>query len=498
MKIKTYVFLLLLSLILFASSSVEASVDEVNKAFESLPSPKTLTLKHDDVLNLYNEALDKYMQSNIRSAYDSFGEVAKQIEADDFARFRFSHKMIDFGFFSLVSKTFENSIDSELSNQYLSELKLQYFPAYDLKKEEEIFLAECYSNIIYNDQSLETANELLKREKLLEKSDYANYIAALAFFKSKNIEQAKIFVDKAVSKNKYNFNYKKLQIEIYSCSKKPKIALKLLENLKKEKFVFSDMSADVQSLNHYVLYTIEKNKSEKEKHLGCYYFYEKNYSKAIKILNNALSMKRADKAYIHGFLSRAYIAVNEDEKALASAESAHKSDGSNSMANLTLGDLKFKNQEYKQALKYYKSVDDTYSYEPQYKIALTYSHLGKDKKVQEIYTKILKNYSDASDVYLNVALENDLKLKKYLKKAIVTNIMNANAWLELANLLIEEGNYNLAQKYLSNAHYIDENNIKYYYYQSLVCKKQGKSDEADMYLTKYSKMQALQSKVNYK
>ncbi len=61
------------------------------------------------------------------------------------------------------------------------------FPAKKLKREDEIYLGEVYSNIVYNDQSREATAELVKNTALLEDYDYANYVAALGCLKSGNI-----------------------------------------------------------------------------------------------------------------------------------------------------------------------------------------------------------------------------------------------------------------------------------------------------------------------
>ena len=62
----------------------------------------------------------------------------------------------------------------------------------------------------------------------------------------------------------------------------------------------------------------------------------------------------------------------------------------------------------------------------------------------------------------------------YLKKAISINPNFKDAWIDLGRYAIEHQNFRDAKKYLAIANYIDENDFRYYYYQGLLAKKQGR------------------------
>ena len=64
---------------------------------------------------------------------------------------------------------------------------------------------------MYNDQSNECTNELLKQTALLADSDYANYLVAIGSMKNGDIKQAGKSIDIAISKNPVNMNYKRLK-----------------------------------------------------------------------------------------------------------------------------------------------------------------------------------------------------------------------------------------------------------------------------------------------
>lgn len=80
-----------------------------------------------------------------------------------------------------------------------------------MKIDDEVYLGEVYSNIVFNDQSREATSELVKNVNLIANSDYANYVAALGYLKSNDILNADKYIDSAIKMNPQNLNYKKLK-----------------------------------------------------------------------------------------------------------------------------------------------------------------------------------------------------------------------------------------------------------------------------------------------
>ena len=113
-----------------------------------------------------------------------------------------------------------------------------------------MYLAEIYSGIMYNDQSVEATSELKKQLTLLTESDYANYLVAFGSMKSGDIGQAKQFIDIALEKNPKNINYKRLKSEILSQTKKSQDSLKILKELENESIntVIFDKEIDFNSI----------------------------------------------------------------------------------------------------------------------------------------------------------------------------------------------------------------------------------------------------------
>ena len=289
-----------------------------------------------------------------------------------------------------------------------------------------------------------------------------------------------------IAMNPQNLNYKKLKAEILSQGKKPKNAIKMVDHIKSQKLYSADFTRKVNSLEQYVLYKSEKNYAEKMYHLGFYYYYENELAKSIRTLQSALTTKKKHNKDVYALMSRVYYDMQDYEKALDTALKAHKLDSNNSVALLVLGDLSFRDKDYKTALKYYRDAEANSKNSSicPVKVAQTYEQLGKEKKAFEIYEKILRTYSDCYLAYYKVALTDKSKEIAYLKKALAINANFKDAWIDLGRTAIERGNFLNAKSYLGVANYIDENDFRYYYYQGLIAKKQGMKQIAKSYFEK--------------
>ena len=434
---------------------------------------KKATLTHNDVHNQYALAFNRFMQSNVKSAYNDFKILIETMENNDFAYMRLAENMADIGFFDLSDMAASKIDDKSISDFLIDDIKIYYFPSKKLKKDDEIYLGEVFSNIVYNDQSKEATSELIKNTELLTYSDYANYITALGYLKSNEFIEAEKYINTAIKMNPQNLNYKKLKAEILSQGKKPQDAYKIIAYMKSQKLYSTDFTRKINSLEHYILYKSKKNYSEKMYHLGYYYYYENESAKSIRTLQTALSNKKKLNGEIYSLLSRVYLDSKDYDKAQDTALKALKINGNDSQSLVVLGDLSYRNKDYKSAMKYYKNSQTNNSYIPEIRIAQVYEQTGKEKKAYEIYEKLLKTYDNCYVAYYKIALKDKSKELPYLKKAIAINMNFKDAWIDLGRYAIEQQNYSDAKKYLKNAFFIDENDYRYYYYQGLLAKKQG-------------------------
>lgn len=441
--------------------------------------PKTVenTSTNDDTY--YLSATDKFVQSNVRASWTDFKNIINSNNKNDYFYLTMANKMADLGFFDLSALSISKIKDKEISDVSKDAMETFYYPRRKMKTEDEIFLAEMYSNITYNNQSSEAVIELLENNELLSNYDYANYLVALGSYKSNNFPQAKKYINIALIQNPANLNYQALKAKIFSQSEDPSEALKTIASLKKQNISSLEYAKKIKSLEQYVLYQVAKKEWQKEYHLGYYYYLENDNQRAISTLQSALtSRKNPNKGLIYALMSEVYLDMNEFEKASDTAKKAHRSN--RRYALVTLGDLSYKNKNYKQSLKYYKKAAsyNKKDYLPLVKEAQAYQQLDKIKKAKDIYTKILKVHSDSWEAYLNTGLLDKDREIIYIKKAIAVNPSCEAAWVQLAKLQLDKGNYEEAQKYLSNAFCIDENDFKYYYYQGLLDKSIGNYNQA--------------------
>lgn len=426
-----------------------------------------------------SEANDKFVECNVRASWEDFKSIINNSFNNDFMYMSFANKMADLGLFDLADLAISKIQDKDLTNISTDAMKRFYYPRKKLKLDTELSLAEAYSNIIYNNQSSEATNDLLKNEQNLANYDYANYLIALGSYKSSFFSRAAKYINLALLQNPNNLNYQKLKAQILVENDEPEEAIKIVENLKKQDLYSYEYEKKINSLEQFILYKTKKAQWEKDYHLAYYYYLENDSSKAIRTLESTLSSRKKGggrkKAEMYALMGKIYFNMYEFEKAADNAKKANKINNNNSDALITLGDLSYRAKNYKQALNYYKQAasSDKKSYLPLVKEAQTYQQLANNRKSEEIYIKVLKTYSDSWEAYYNIALLDKDKRTIYLKKALAINPLFENAWLELAKTDIEKGNYDIAQTYLANALYIDENDFRYYYYQGLINNNAG-------------------------
>lgn len=482
---------LLLSLILFIAVGANAYAIDFNDFIkpanpleekttsienEIIRSPQKVTLTKNDIHNQYAIALNRYIQSNVKASYSDFKVLIENASPMDYLYLQMSEKMADLGFFDLSELAMSKVADDDISYLLTEDVKKFYFPGVQLSKEDEIYLAEMYSNIVYNDQSREVTDELLKNVNLLSKYDYANYIGALGYLKSNNIEEALKYINIAVAKNPSNLNYKKLQAEILTQTSKPQNAMKIVSEIKSKPMLTTEFQNKVTSIEEFTLYKVKKNEFEKKYHLAKYFYTENELNKSMRTLQTAFNTKKSNNKKVYALLSRVYYDLKEYEKAEDNAIKAYKLDKSNTIALIVLGDISDRNLAFKDAEKYYSMANNSVA--AQIKLAAVYQKTGKVKKAYEIYSKILKNRSDIYQAYYETALLDKSREYEYLKKAVAINSNFKDGWIDLARLEIEKNNFENASEYLAIAKYIDENDFRYYYYQGLVYKNKGLTADA--------------------
>ena len=437
------------------------------------------TLSRNAIKNHYTIAMEKFMQSNVRSSYQDFKMLIETVVPSDYVYMRLTQEMASIGFFSLAELSMSRIQDNQISGLLEEDVKNYYFPSYKLNNKDQLYLAEIYSNIMYNEQSKEATNELMKQTKLLTDSDYANYLVAFGSMKNGDIEQAEKSIDIAIDKNPKNINYKRLRAEIYSQSNKPKIALKYLNELNSANINTVVFDTELHSSGQYILYKAATNDYLKKYHLAYYYYDEGELAKALRVLQTSISGKKNINKDVFALTSMVYFDMKEFEKAQDYALKAIDIDSANSEALIVLGKIALRNNDLSKAETYFKKAsakDKTHTAE--IKLAEVYQKQNNVKKAKEIYSKILRVSSKAYEAYYKMALLEHDREEAYLKKTIAINPNFQDGWLDLARVEINKGAYDNALSYLGIAKYIDENDYRYYYYLGLLLKGKGLTDDA--------------------
>ncbi|MBQ3311123.1 tetratricopeptide repeat protein [bacterium] len=454
--------------------------------FEEFINESNILSLQISAMDDFQNAVDKFKQSNIEVAYDEFKNILNSAKINDFGYVLMANKFAEYGFFDLSELAIKKMSDKEIVSKHSEDLKKFFYPSKELTPKNEIYLAEMYANIIYNDQSKESLDDLLKQKDLLKNSDYANYMLALAAYKSNNNNLAKQYINNAVSKNQDNVNYKILQAQILADGSNPNSALKVVENLKKQNISVTEFKRRINSIEQYVLYKNAQKDWLKNYHLGYYYFYQAEYNKSIRALQNALGKNKSNNAKINALLSKVYFTMNDYDRAKDYAQKAIKKNKYLAESRMISGKLNYRNGNYDEALKDFEisKKDKTLNFESQIKIAEVYSKKNDIKKSNEIYENLNKSSKISDEGYYSIATVGKLDTENNLKKALGINIKYTNAWLELANNEIKKNNFGVAHDYLSSVYYIDKNDYRYYYYQGLIYKYKNDTQIAELYFQK--------------
>ena len=103
-----------------------------------------------DATKKYDEAKEKFAQGNITAAYKDFKEVVQQSKHNDFVNIGLAYKFANLGFFSLSQEAILNIEDQELYKNQIELIKLRLYPRVALSYDEEIYLAQNFTEIYFN------------------------------------------------------------------------------------------------------------------------------------------------------------------------------------------------------------------------------------------------------------------------------------------------------------------------------------------------------------
>ena len=485
-SIKSFIVLTLMLSFAASAKAMDVTAQPLKARTQTTVANMDMVIKDNFIKAKYASAENRFIQSNVKASYDDFNDLIQRASHDDYVFLVYAMKMAEFGFFDLSDDLIKKLDNNEYTAAYVKDIKNFYYPTAMVNPRDIVYLADAYSNIVYNNMAIETTSELLNTVQARE-SDYKNYLIALGYYKSNNLKKALKYINNAVMENDANINYLSLKAKILADAGKTKQALKVLDKIKKVEFTTIDFQRRVGAIEEYVLYKTSKDEALKDYHLAHYYHLQGKSLLATKVLQSAIIKSKQYAPQIFALLGRIYYENDESQKALEFASRAFRDDSKNYVAALTLADISYEARKYDEALKYYKQAKKVSKLaEPSVGIAKTYLALEKDKKSKKLYEKLLKKYDNNEEVLIESLKVFPQKADYYLPKVASIDISNNDIWLGLANLAIKDKNYNMAMTFLNNSYYIDENNFRYYYYLSQVLRAKGDIELANQSLIRCS------------
>ena len=480
---------LITALILSTPAIVQAeTVKPLKIKAETTVANMDMVIKDNFVKAKFASAENRFAQSNVKASYDDFNDLIQRASHDDYVFLVYGMKMAEYGFFDLSDALIAKLDDNSFTSSYVSDIKKYYYPSAMVNPKDVVYLADAYSNIMYNNMAIETTSELLNSNQASE-SDYKNYLIALGYYKSNNLPLALKYINNALVENDVNINYLTLKAKILADSNKSAQALKVLAKIKKADFKTVDFQRKVKAIEEYVLYRTAKAEALKDYHLAYYYHLQNKSLLATKVLQSAVLHAKQYSPLVFSLLGRIYYENEEPLKAQEFASRAFREDKNNYLASLTLADVSYDNRKYDESLKYYKHAKKlTKDIEPSVGMAKTYLAMEKDKKSKKIYEKLLKKNQFDEDLLVNSLQVFPQKSDYFMPRVASIDISNNDIWLGLANMAIRDKNFNMAATYLNNSYYIDANNFRYYYYLSLVLRAKGDNELAQQSLIRCSRL----------
>ena len=184
-----------------------------------------------DYAKKYAEANEKFSQGNITSAYKDYKLILQNSANDDFVNLGFAYKFANIGLFTLAQEAINNIQDRETYNHQIQLMKSKLFPMVVLSYDNEIKLAQNYTEIYYNNLAFEVARELNRLPDSLKRADYAHYILSQAYYNTKEYNKAINEINRAISINPDNINYQKYKAQIFCETNRLSDSLKIMEEL---------------------------------------------------------------------------------------------------------------------------------------------------------------------------------------------------------------------------------------------------------------------------
>lgn len=445
----------------------------------------------------YADANEKFTQGNITSAYKDYKSILLASANDDFVNLGFAYKFANIGLFTLAQEAINNIQDRETYNHQIQLIKSRLFPQVVLSYDDEIMLAQNYTEIYYNNLAFEVARDMGKLPDNLKREDYAHYVLSQAYYNIKEYNKAVNEINKALSINPDNANYLKFKAQIFCETNKLSDAVKILESLLASDVNILDYRNDLEGLYYYTLAKATKERQKSRFYLAQYFLKTGDEKRAIKELNSNISADKKDYKSIT-LLAKIYFKQNKLSDSMDMYEKSYKVRKNYPQTLIGIADMYLLKKDYKNALEYYlKTIKkDRNNKDALIKVSLCYKMLDMSDKSVEYANKAFSNGTAEAEVYYTASKIDEIKNIQYLKKTVSLTPLMTEAWLDLADIAIKNNRLELARNYLKPVKYVDSKNAGYYYYHGLINKKGGNKDAAQKDFQKALELNPFLDEVN--
>lgn len=450
--------------------------------------------KQDEVVPVNNKpqireefilAASKFNQGNALASYSQYDEIINKVD-NDLSLFALSKVFYKSGFFSLAKKAEDKIININQFQDNIKDLKKSYLPKVNLSKDDEIKYAKYYSSIYFDNCAKEVVDELNSvrhKNREISKNDYFFYTLAQANFELKKYSDAKDAINKAISINSENINYKMLKIDILLADKKYKDAYNLINKILLNSSNIN-YTPDLEIKKQVALLNITKDEKEKKYYAAKKSFLEGNFEKTKKECQNILNFDKENDKII-SLYAKSELALGNIERANVHFVSSYKIQKNNIDTIVGLGDIKYLYGDYKNASKMYKKAykQDKTDYEIILKLLNARRQEGKKQKeilkLENLADKMpAKDYLAYYNNAISLAQKNDVLKEDFLKKTLTINPLYENALGELVEMYLKNKQYSLAKSIIDSISFTLEKNYYYYYLEGLYNQVQNQNKDA--------------------
>ena len=508
-KIKSYLKKALIFLMLGSSCilNVHANLLEPQKSVEIKNQPQKQSPDYFNLANIVDSFLNnnensqeqkedktklrqdfisttsKFNQGNANSAYDEYKALIENID-DDILLFNLSKILYKIGFFSLAHIAEDKIV---YKNQYfnnINDLETSYKPKITLSHDDEIFFAKIYSSIFFDNSASEATSELTAKKEQYQKNDYYHYMLSEGYYEQKNYHKALGAINKAISINPENINYKLSKVDILIANKKYSDALNIIKKLEKNNkiiYLLSDIKIKKQTI-------VALSSNDKEKKYATVYktYLEGNFEKTKKDCLSILNFDK-DNDKVIALYAKAELALGNIERANAYFINAYKLEKNNLDTLIGLGDIRYIHKDYKGSIKMYKKALNIDKNNAEIMIKLyhsqkEYANSAKDiAKVKTKLDKISKNYLSYYNCAISSAQKNSVLKEEFLKQSLSLNPVYANSIGEMVELDLKNKNFKDAKGLIDIISFTLKKNYYYYYLLGLYDQAENKRQDAIQY-----------------